>query len=150
MTADSIEKITHAEILGIISAWFIMIGSFLPWVVTDAGYLSDRVVLGFDLIGGFTLLFGTICFLLFYFGNKYYGKYKTFLGVLLLGILIFFLVINESIDGGIHDKLGYYSYYEMDYHIEYGIGYYLTFFGSIGLLISAAWLFIDTYKSETK
>ena len=57
MTADSIEKITHAEILGIISAWFIMIGSFLPWVVTDAGYLSDRVVLCFDLIGGFTLLF---------------------------------------------------------------------------------------------
>jgi len=94
------------------------------------------------------LLFGTICFLLFYFGNKYYGKYKTFLGVLLLGILILFLVINESIDGGIHHKLGYYSSSEID--IEYGIGYYLTFFGSIGLLISAVWLFIDTYKSETK
>ena len=142
-----IPKITHAEILGIISAWFIMIGAFLPWAYVfcpegidcldyQYNYLDVWMVTGFEICTGFTLFFGIICFLLFYY--KSIGKYKTFLGVLLLGILILFLVLSSSVP------------YTSDYIVEYSYGYYLTLFGSIGLLISAVWLFIDTYESDKK
>lgn len=152
---NEISKITHAEILGIISAWFCMIGAFLPWASVDSGYVSGYPVMGFDAGAGFTLFFGTICFLLFYFGNKLFGKYKTFLGILLLGILILFIFLSET--AYLSSRCSYYSYdYSyLDYmthscSLEYSYGYYLTFFGSIGLLFSAVWLFIDTYKSDKR
>ncbi|MBE3095142.1 MAG: SHOCT domain-containing protein [Actinobacteria bacterium] len=138
-----IERFTKAELLGIISAIVVFVGSFLPQVkvvVMEPKY-SEFWHFGIERGSVFIFVF-LVAFTLaiIYFCDRYHRKSLSSIFMIALGATILLFMNNQI--------ASWTGWTGEDSFIEIQIGSYLPIIGGIGLIISGLWLLFTPGKEK--
>ena len=119
---------THEKAILAISIGLI-ISTFLPWASAFAGFVTvDLTGMDFGLVWLFPIIGGVLCAIVF-FSDSHTLKKR---GSLVVGIISVFIIIGAYI--GITRLINEYAINEQ-IQVTYGIGLYLAFLLSVGLLV---------------
>jgi len=139
------KRFTHAELLGIISALVVFVGSFLPqakYVNIEPKYSE---IWYFGIERGFTVILlvflVAIILAIIYFCNRYYRKSLSSIFMISMGATIL-TFSNMAIAGWTMGDIAGIRFHEIQ------IGIYLTIIGGIGLIISGLWLLFTPGKEK--
>ncbi len=150
---ELLKRFTHAELLGIISAIVVFVGSFLPQVkrsLKPENYEYFKLTFGIgneyswlDFSQGYTILI-LILLVVFalaitYFCNRYYRKSLS---------AIFMIAIGITITSFKYLEIPLLTISYNTYFYEFQIGIYLTILGGIGLIVSGLWLLFTPGKEK--
>ena len=150
MTNGIMSKITHADIMGCISALLCIIGAFLPWIHATVIFAGSFTKTGVEGDGIFTLVFGLICLGLFYIGIMRQKRLGASIGIIVFSIFNILIMMVDTAD--ILDRIEIIEsspLYGMGV-VQIGIGVHITIIGSIGLLISGLWNLCKNSKSRPR